>query len=184
MNKKSDDYEIAYDLDHVPEIAAALAKTVVAWSNAEVSLARVLSKIMDINDAMATTTLFSLPTFRGRIQLIKTEAEHFWPNKHQVSDLNRIIERLNKYAARRNNLIHGTWIVSKADPEKLRLVDFRETGQSTQRSKPIKATEIREHAINVLRCSFVLAAWPDKPDAQHLPPDWQSFADQPQKTQE
>jgi hypothetical protein len=133
------------NLNHDPELARALGDMVIAWARADTTLVMSLSAITGAPMHMAELGYYRIPSFEARVKMLRAMIPE-WQNNN-ADALEKALGKLNNLAHTRNGWVHNCWVISKED-NKTFCIDFRK--DPSNRSKPVKASDVRHHAESVI----------------------------------
>jgi hypothetical protein len=90
------------NLDHDPELAAALENMIVAWARAETALVNVFALVSGMHFNVATVAYYRIPTFEARCKVIQALLE-VWPLQptHRRDALAKEVQKLRKLTTAR-----------------------------------------------------------------------------------
>jgi len=158
------------DLKHAPDIAQAMGDLVAAWSLADWILLVALHRILGIPQTDCAIIFYSIPTFDGRVKLIKNLLKASARIQGPVDNLLRAIEGLRGLSGTRNSLIHGNWAIGNLTNETV-IFDYLEPA-GPKRKRSIKAHDILGHveAVNRRRTDLYQAVQQALPEVPVPPP--------------
>lgn len=142
-------YYTLKDLDHAPEIAAALGNMIVAWAHADQMLIFALARISGMTIHMAQDGYHRLPTFEARVKFLKAIADEWQPEDFDKPAILQGIDKLAKLARSRNHWVHGDWCAPD-DRSSTVVFDMRAKDGTPDRRKTVKAHDIDHHRQRVI----------------------------------
>jgi len=163
MAKSSRVYFATASLDYAPEIARALGEIIIAWSYSEFVTLALFQSLTDRNYGECATIFGSIPTFDGRVKLIKNVAKSN-ETKDKHKEIFDALEGLRGLSGTRNSYVHQSWTAS-ADGTETVTFNYLEPKSSPGRRREIKAHDLLNHAEAVRRkatnlCDEILKVFP------------------------
>lgn len=133
------------NLDHDPELAAALGNMIVAWARAETALVNVFALVTAVDFNMASVACYRIPSFEARCKVIQALLE-VWPlhpPTRRVA-LAKHVQKLKNLAAARNRWVHGLWCLEERTGKTV-LFDLRQPESESKRRRIVKANDVLNH---------------------------------------
>jgi hypothetical protein len=124
-------------------IATALGDMILAWSRAELAQINCMGAMLGVDEDKACKLYSRLPTFRQRSLALLALIE-LYPRFEAVK---KPLLKLNGLSKTRNDLVHGFYV--KDGFGDVRVVDLKAPLDHDERSKPVVAFDVHQHAYTV-----------------------------------
>lgn len=163
MAKNPRTYFATASLDYAPDIAKALGEIIIAWSYSEFVTLALFQSLTDRSYGECAAIFGSIPTFDGRVRLIKNIAKSSG-KKDEHERIFTALEGLRGLGATRNSYVHQSW-TANADGTETVTFNYLEPKGSPGRRREIKAHDLLNHAEAVRRkatnlCNEILNVFP------------------------
>lgn len=139
------------NLDHAPDLAAALGNMVVAWARAETALVKAYALVTKLHYNEAASAYYNIPTFEARTKVLAAliaEIQSHAPFA-AAAPLDTAIAALVDLSKTRNEWVHAVWVCyPNASP--VFTLNMKQSSKR-RRVKQITATAVSNHVQAVTR---------------------------------
>lgn len=142
------------NLEHMPELAAALGNMVVAWARAETVLASAYAFVLGVHYNRIVEAYYVIPTFEARTKAFIALLPEWPVDDEKRASIKEAVERLSKLAATRNGWVHGLW-VSETKSDAPYVMNVRKP--YGERHKTVKLHDVDNHSSMVRKRTRELA---------------------------
>jgi hypothetical protein len=151
-------YDDISDVDHDPELAAALGNVMVVWAFAETALVLALSRVTGVSVIRATRSYYRIPTFESRVKFIRALLEGWSHPAFDNAAIDDAISKISSLSGTRNKWVHGVW-VKRTDSNVTAVFNYRAPDDHQDRVKPVKAHDVSLHCETVRKRARDLLMW-------------------------
>lgn len=136
------------NVDHDPDLAAALGNVMIVWAYAETAMVMALARLTSVGANRATRAYYRIPTFESRVKFIRILVSTWDNASFDKKAIDRAIIKLSGLSRTRNHWVHSVW-AKERDGTRTLIFDFRAEENTPDRQKFVKAHDVNNHVSTV-----------------------------------
>lgn len=143
----SDDDRISM-IEYHPKIAQLVGEITGRWALVESQLVAVTAAIINKNYHAADVIIYSLGSFKARIDIVRNLVQELVPSGPEKEELVWLLGKIQDAAKERNGFVHALWSLDTITMKLSRTVR-RPGSKDPQHALPVNEKELKRHSNKV-----------------------------------